>query len=107
VNATTRAKQSQYFYLIIGGVGDFVLHNVLGTQTTHERATLFLVSGSQLPFSQFIGRRASRRAWDRHLVLCACLGLLREVSQTQAAVEERYTTTTTAIYHTLLQSVLG
>jgi hypothetical protein len=27
---------------------------------------------------------------DRHLVLCACLGLLREVSQTQTAVEARY-----------------
>jgi hypothetical protein len=48
-----------------------------------------------------VGRRASGRAGDRHLVLCACLGLLREVSLTQAAVEAFYTTTTTAIYHAL------
>jgi hypothetical protein len=34
-------------------------------------------------------------------MLCACLGLLREVSQTQAAVEARYTTTTTAFYQAL------
>jgi hypothetical protein len=34
-------------------------------------------------------------------VLCACLGLLREVSLTQAAVEAFYNSTTTAIYHAL------
>jgi hypothetical protein len=43
-----------------------------------------------IPAAVFTVGRASGRACDRHLVLCACLGLLREVSQTQAAVEARY-----------------
>jgi hypothetical protein len=48
-----------------------------------------------------VGRKASGLAWDRHLVLCARLGLLREVSQTQAAEWRHATTCTTAIYQAL------
>jgi hypothetical protein len=54
-------------------------------------AVLVLCFFQWIPAAVFtVGRRASGLACDRHLVLCACLGLLREVSQTQAAVEARY-----------------
>jgi hypothetical protein len=44
-------------------------------------------SGSLLPFSQLGGGRQGEHVTGTGLVLCACIGLLREVSQTQANVE--------------------